>query len=172
MLTLPDSVVAAAAITWDAASRMLPGLGTPRFEEIMTATRAAGPESGIELREQLQAQSPEVARQQVLVMLSELVGELLRLPATRVHSRTRLTEIGMDSLMGVELRLAVEERFGLNMPLVGISDEMTLGGMADMIMKMLGIGQSEQPNLAEEMASRLEGHGPDQPEGYFRNAAD
>jgi hypothetical protein len=68
-----------------------------------------------------------------------------------------LADIGIDSLINVEIRLAIGERFGANLPLVAISDETTLGHMSETILRAIGIEAEKAPNLAMQLAQRNEG---------------
>ena len=86
----------------------------------------------------------------------------------------RLTEIGIDSLMAVELRGALAETFGAELPPLSIGETTTVSDMAGTILKALGIGETAGPsNLVEELAVRYEDQGPDaKSEGEAKSEGD
>lgn len=160
MLAIPHAVIAPVAVNWGQARQTLPGLASPRFSEIALRPREAAVETGIALRELLSQKSPDEARAMVRAVLADLIGEVLRLPAGRLQPDARLADIGIDSLINVEVRLTIEQRFGTNLPMVAISDETTLGDMAETVLRAIGVGAPEAQNLAVQLALRNEGEGP------------
>ena len=101
-------VVAFAETNWDEARRFLPILAAPLFSEIRAKSSASVSDEA--LSERLASLDPEAA----LALLKTVVGEeaatILRLPADSIDPLRPLSEMGMDSLMAVELRLALEEQ--------------------------------------------------------------
>jgi phthiocerol/phenolphthiocerol synthesis type-I polyketide synthase C len=172
MLALSQSIVAPVSVNWRQARQTLPGLALPRFSEIATRSREATSEIGVALRELLLQKTPVEARAMVQAVLTDIIGEVLRLPAGRLQPQARLADIGIDSLINVEVRLAIEQRFGTNLPMVAISDETTLGDMAEIVLRAIGIGTQEAPNLAVRLAERNEGQGAWLAETEGSNAAD
>ncbi|HTI82343.1 MAG TPA: SDR family NAD(P)-dependent oxidoreductase [Acetobacteraceae bacterium] len=159
MLAMPLGVIAPVAVNWGQARQTLPGLASPRFSEIALRPRESAVETGVALRELLLQKSPDEARAMVRAVLADLIGEVLRLPAGRLQPDARLADIGIDSLINVEVRLAIEQRFGTNLPMVAISDETTLGDMAESVLRAIGVGTQEAQNLAMQLALRNEGDG-------------
>jgi acyl transferase domain-containing protein/NADPH:quinone reductase-like Zn-dependent oxidoreductase/acyl carrier protein/NADP-dependent 3-hydroxy acid dehydrogenase YdfG len=157
MLAQRASTIAPVAIQWESAKRDLHGIAAPRFSEVAGRSRAAGGDAGNDLRERLLQQSPEEATSTVQTVLAELIGDVLRLPPSTIQPTARLTEIGVDSLMGVELRLAIEERFGAHVPMLAITDQTTLSSLSDIILQAIGIAPAAATaTLAEQLAARYE----------------
>ena len=97
-----------------------------------------------------------VARAKVVALLTEEVARITKLAATRIEAGRPLVELGMDSLMAVELRLAVEQRFGLSLPVLALSEGATLHALAGRVIKMLGGGAEPAPvDAVADMAERL-----------------
>jgi phthiocerol/phenolphthiocerol synthesis type-I polyketide synthase C len=68
-------------------------------------------------------EKPEVEVLETLVELTiEEIAKILRMPADSIDPDEPLAVIGMDSLMGLELRLGFEARFGVELPLLSIGD--------------------------------------------------
>jgi acyl carrier protein len=153
----PVSVVAPVAVHWGQARQALLGLASPRFSELATRPREATAETGVALRELLLQKTPGEARAMVQAVLADIIGEVLRLPAGRLQPQAKLADIGIDSLINVEVRLAIEERFGANLPPVAISEETTLDHMAETILRAIGVEAVKAPSLAMQLAQRNEG---------------
>ena len=109
------------------------------------------------MRELLASCPPDEARAKVVALLTEEVARITKLAASRIEAGRPLVELGMDSLMAVELRLAVEQRFGVSLPVLALSEGATLQALAGRVIKMLGGGAEPAPvdeasALAERMA--------------------
>ena len=68
---------------------------------------------------------PVARRERVLVIVKESLGKVLRLAPERIGDRDRINELGIDSLMALELKYALEYRLG-----VGVSTPELLKGPA------------------------------------------
>ena len=143
-----------ADIRWGALGASLPWLRAPMFEAVQGG--AGEPAAEVDLRELLASCPPEEARAKVVALLTEEVARITKLAATRIEAGRPLVELGMDSLMAVELRLAVEQRFGLSLPVLALSEGATLHALAGRVIKMLGGGAEPAPvDAVADMAERL-----------------
>ncbi len=136
-------VVGYADLRWGALGGSLPWLRSPMFEEVQGG--AGVPAAEVDLRELLAACTPDAAREKVVALLTEEVARITKLAASRIEAGRPLVELGMDSLMAVELRLAVEQRFGLSLPVLALSEGATLQALAGRVIKMLGGGAEPAP---------------------------
>ena len=140
-------VAGMATVRWGSLRGRLPLLGSTLFAE-MDGERAD--EAGeVDLRALLLECSPEEARERVTAMLVEEVARIMKLAGDRIEAGRPLAELGMDSLMAVELRLAVEQRFGITVPLLALSEGATLSAMAGRIVRE--IGDPEMPADADDV---------------------
>ncbi len=147
-------VVGYADIRWGALGASLPWLRSPTFEEVQDG--AGAPAAEVDLRELLASCPPDEARAKVVSLLTEEVARITKLAASRIEPGRPLVELGMDSLMAVELRLAVEQRFGLSLPVLALSEGATLQALAGRVIKMLGGGAEPAPaGSVDDMAERL-----------------
>jgi len=62
------------------------------------------------------------------------------MPVSERCRRGALADLGMDSLMGLELRLAVQQRLGADIPLTAMAGEQTISDIAARIATSLGAG--------------------------------
>lgn len=157
MLASGAPVVGMATLRWGALRRQLPLLGTPLFADMLSGTAEEAAE--VDLQAMLAECSPEEARDRITALLIDEVARIMKLATDRVEPQRPLAELGMDSLMAVELRLAVEQRFGISIPLLALSEGATLTAMAGRIVRGLGTAEApedERSQMAQRLA-RLEG---------------
>jgi acyl carrier protein len=150
-------VLGYADLRWGAAREHLPLLKTAMFNEVMDGRTADA--ADIDLRALLADRAPEEARALVLGLLVEEVAGILKLSAERIDPTRPLAELGMDSLMAVELRLSVEARIGINLPLLSLSDGATLSGMAARVVRSL----TDTPDEAENVVALMSRYEPAEP---------
>jgi len=58
------------------------------------------------------------------------VGRIFRLPAEEIDVARPLDELGLDSMMSLDLRMSIEQRFGIELPVVAISAGMSVNDLA------------------------------------------
>jgi acyl carrier protein len=95
---------------------------------------------------------PEEALLGMMVdMLKVEIGEILRIAPDKIDTARSVQQMGFDSLMGVELVVAVESRFGTRLPVMALSDSPTLTKLAASI-----IAQLRQEETASNGAGRAD----------------
>jgi acyl transferase domain-containing protein/NADPH:quinone reductase-like Zn-dependent oxidoreductase/acyl carrier protein len=109
-----EPVVAIAPMNWGTARDHLPILKAPAYAGLIRrGQEEVGDRTRVEIAALLAAGAPDAVRMTVAGMIVEDIARVLRLPQEDVSRTSPLSEIGLDSLMAVELGLALEERFGL-----------------------------------------------------------
>ncbi len=76
------------------------------------------------------------------------------MPVSEVDPRKPLTALGMDSLMGVELRMAAEARLGIDIPLMSLAAGASLNDIARKVVARLRGSGGAATNEAEALVSR------------------
>ena len=134
MLARGESGLAVMDFEWGVLQRGLPSAGAPRFDELRRRLgHAAAHASGDDLRARLAALPADEAVAEIAQILVEEIAAILRLPAERVAPTQSVYDLGMDSLMAVELALALEKCFDLRIPPMWISENPTVGRIAERI---------------------------------------
>lgn len=139
-------VLTFAAVRWESARRHLPILATPTFSSFVGPS-GTGEE---DLRERLAEISPDEATGLVVAVLTEEVARIMSASPSRIDPHQPLSEIGMDSLMAVELRLALESRLGIDIPILSLSDGTTLTKIAARI--VLALSDESAGDMAQTVA--------------------
>ncbi|WP_329406015.1 SDR family NAD(P)-dependent oxidoreductase [Streptomyces sp. NBC_00704] len=128
-----DTVTAAIGVMdWDRLAQLLPDLNGPRFSGRLsdTADRSART-AAEELRKRLSAAVDDQAR--LAVITETLIGaaaHILQTAPERINPAANLADLGLDSLMGVELKLLVQQTFGCDLALMELMAAGTVNGLA------------------------------------------
>ena len=129
-----------------AVANSLAGLKSPAFAALSHRSGDRGEVESIDLASQIAGKSPAEALDIVLAMTKGEIGRILRVEVDAIDPRRPLSEVGMDSLMALELRLGVEKRIGVELPLMSLGDK----SAADVAEKILA-GFSGQPQEESEV---------------------
>ncbi|WP_247256077.1 type I polyketide synthase [Pseudomonas moorei] len=156
-------------LDWKALSRFLPAAGSPKFNEL---ARLHGGEQDEESdADDIQRLLAEMDDPELIELFNEMlkqeISEILRIPTSKLDITRPLQELGLDSLMSVELVVAVEERFGVRLPVMELSEASNIGKITVRILELLrgnqdgdvqADGEKNLQSLASETFSR---HGVD-----------
>jgi acyl transferase domain-containing protein/NADPH:quinone reductase-like Zn-dependent oxidoreductase/NADP-dependent 3-hydroxy acid dehydrogenase YdfG/acyl carrier protein len=124
---------------WRALSRFLPSAGSPKFAELKRAggDTEAAEEGTQDLKRMLAELSEPEFRSAIVDMLKVEIGEILRIPPAKIDATSSIQQMGLDSLMGVELVVAIESRFGMRLPMMALSESPTILKLAGCLVDQL-----------------------------------
>ena len=139
MLAAGRSDLGVLDLDWRALSRCLPSAASPKFAELarVGGDSEATDEGALDLRHLLQELSEEELQSTVIDLLKVEIAEILRMTPDKIDSTLSMQQMGLDSLMGVELVVAVEKRFGARLPVMALSDGPTVAKLAAWIIGRL-----------------------------------
>lgn len=158
-----EAVLVVSEMNWPTARAHLPLLQSP----VYGALARAGETSATEGRQKLDVRglaatlSPEEARVKVIDVITEEIALILRLPKESVNKTKPLADVGVDSLMAVELAAALEERLSLGAPLSASASGFNVGELADHILGLCASPTSEDDSLKQGLVERHLGKGLD-----------
>lgn len=145
---------AVADLGWGALSRILPSAQGSRFHALRRAGAAgeAGEAAAGDWRAALAGKTPDEARRLVQALVTAEVAQILSIGQERLDPTRSLYDLGMDSLMAVELAMGIEKRFEVRLPAMvlgeGPSIERVSARLADML-----LGAPAAPEEADTLAS-------------------
>jgi len=126
-------------LDWHSLSRFLPSAASPKFHDLVG--QAAEGESDEDHADDIQRLLAELPPEELAATFRELlkaeIGEILRIPPEKLDATRSVYDMGLDSLMGVELALAIESRFGIRLPVMALSESPTIEKLADKIIAQL-----------------------------------
>jgi acyl carrier protein len=139
MLVADRSDLGVLDLEWRSLSRFLPTAASPKFSVLARAggEGEAEEEGTQDLRRLLLTLPEEELHATVIDLLKVEIGEILRIAPEKLDPTMSMQHMGLDSLMGVELAVAVENRFGTRLPVMALSDSPTVAKLAGWIISHL-----------------------------------
>lgn len=128
-------------LDWGVIGNSLPSAAAARFSEVLVGF-SDSPKDALSFRERIAGLTAEQVKPLIIAALRELVGKVLRLPADKVDPQILLQDMGMDSLMSVELAIEIEKYFGIPFTSMSANAAGNLGESASRIAAALA--QAEQ----------------------------
>ncbi len=150
----PSLVIA--EMNWTSARSHLPLLASPTYGRLARAAASANSavDAAVDLAELVGRLGQDQARRAVVEILVEEIGRILQLPRNEVNRTKPLAEIGLDSLMAVELTMSLESRFGLDGPLAAAAGGLNVGDLAGHLLATRGELAAPEHDVAEDLARR------------------
>ena len=150
----PPSVICA-SFRPGAALQSLKLLSTPAFGHLFATAGGGDSDPIIDLAGQIAGKSEIEARAFVAERVALEVARILRLSADEIDAGRPLDELGMDSLMSLELRMSIENRFGIELPVVAISAGITVNDLATRLIAGLAGGDRSPLSTAGDLERQL-----------------
>jgi len=140
-------------VDWRKWTAHTPGaVASRRLEEVITASAAEAPVESGGAREAILALPMAERLPAVTAQLKGLIGKVLRTAAAKLDPSRPLNELGLDSLMSIELLERIETHFGTTLPAGNMSANTTIGKMAGDLLVLLG-GATAAPVVAAPAAA-------------------
>jgi len=99
-------------------------------------------------RQRIQSAGPDERDDVIGQAVREVVGSVLRVKPDSLRPDQPLTDLGLDSLMGVEIENLIESSIGVALPPTSLMRARTIGQIASLISEHLGGGPAGQPAAA------------------------
>jgi len=162
VLAAANQNLALADFHWPTLARLLPSGQSPRFAALWRNgdETASGPENIEDFRSLIEGKSPDEVRQLVRSLVTQEVAQTLAINPERIDAGRSLHDLGLDSLMGVELALGLEKRFGVQVPAMMLNEGPTVDRVTERIIERLA-GGGESSGLAGMAAGMAAQHAPD-----------
>jgi acyl transferase domain-containing protein/NADPH:quinone reductase-like Zn-dependent oxidoreductase/SAM-dependent methyltransferase/acyl carrier protein len=113
---------------------------SPRFAQLakeVDGTSSSGSADGAALRKMLVAAPPERRKEMLLNFLKDKVARVLGSSPDKIDLAKPLTDLGLDSLMAVELRNWVEGELRVTLPIAELLQGPTVDRLADVLLDQL-----------------------------------
>jgi NAD(P)-dependent dehydrogenase (short-subunit alcohol dehydrogenase family) len=139
-------------------SRFLSAARSPKYQPLVTheseGARAADSAQGLR-RWVAQTADAEVLPA-LTTLLKKEIADILRMDPARMEVAAPLQDLGLDSLMGVELMTAVEARFGVDIPVMALAETGTIERLVRRIHRELKRGaEAAADDPAAAMAEQV-----------------
>ena len=124
---------------WHVLRRVLPAAQAPKFSELACLDGAS--KTGHETKQDLRRRLAELPEGELLSTVTQIVrgeiAQILRIAPERIEPSVSLQDMGMDSLMAVELATSIEGRLGVQLSALALSDAPTIERIGTRIAQQL-----------------------------------
>ena len=169
------SCYAVANFEWSTLSQLLPSSFSDRFAVLnRNLKEGSGDETMVDFQTLIIGKTESEIVNIVQTLITQEVAQILSVDIDRIAPTRSLHDLGMDSLMAVELVLGLEQRFGIRLPTMMLNDSPTVERVTSyMVQKVLGTDDDESSgNLLDDAVETLiKQHGEDISKEEIRNLA-
>lgn len=151
ILAAGASRVSVARIDLSRLQQMLPSARSPRFAPILPDDAASALQADETLADILATMPKEGQRAFVLERLLETTARVLGTKASQVNPQQALGDLGLDSLMAVELAGLLERDVGQSVPVMQLLGADSLNAVSDVLATMLGLDADEDADDRAEL---------------------
>ena len=123
--------------------------------ELIYAAGVEGPETGgakSDWRLRIESCTAEERPEVIAQAVRSVVGGVLRVKPEGLRSDQPLTDLGLDSLMAVEIENSIESTIGIALPPASLMRARTIGQIATLIMEHMGSPTAAPAALVKEVA--------------------
>ncbi|MDL2330260.1 SDR family NAD(P)-dependent oxidoreductase [Desulfosarcina sp. OttesenSCG-928-A07] len=155
-----DGPLAVARLDWNTLSRHLPSAGSPRFAALGRGRKQTPADNETaDVRALIAGKTRDAALELVGALVVDEVAHILCLSPERINADRSLQDLGMDSLMAVELALALEKRFGILFPVMMLGESPSIQKVSVRIVdKLMGGEESASPDMLSAKLGDLAYH--------------
>ena len=147
-----------ADLDWRVLRKSLPAAKLAKFERLFARGEdLADGGSGEDMRTLVQGLSDQEATEVVTELLVDQIARVMRTSPGKLDVSQSVYDLGMDSLMAVELHVGIEDRFGINIPIMAVTEDASIGRLGARIAGQLG-GRghgTESSETERSVAARL-----------------
>ncbi len=136
-------------LEWSALKRFLPCANAGRFAPLRQLQHDDNQDQpDQDFHSLLQSLPTEELLQLLVSQLKQMVSGILRTEVGKIDEHGSVYDMGLDSLMGVELVVAIENKFGIRFPVMALSESPTIYKLAEKLLQMLR--QAPEQNTEEQ----------------------
>lgn len=157
-LLLQGGTLAVANFDWNTLARLLPSAPHGRFAVLNRGLKnSVSSDNETDFRTLIAGKSPEEVAIIVRRLVVQEVAQILAIDADRIDPTRSLHDLGFDSLMAVELALGLEQRFGIQLPVMMLNESPTAEKVTQRIVERLLGGADERDSTASPVDVVVQG---------------
>src|SRR6185503_7947468 len=120
---------------------------SPKYQPLITHAGASvqAASSVEDLRRWVEQTSEAEVLPALVDLVKKEIADILRMDAAKLDATAPLQDLGLDSLMGVELMTALEARCGVSIPAIALADIGTIDRLTRRIVKEIKRGKEAVP---------------------------
>jgi acyl carrier protein len=157
LLARKEPMTIVADFDWAKLSRLLPSASADRFTFLNTEIAKNGnAATELDLRTLIHGKTPEESEAIIADLVQHEVAQMLSMNPERINRNRALHDLGMDSLMAVELAIGLEQRLGMRLPATLLNEAPTVNGLSQHIARMaMSNGETDTPTTDISETAKL-----------------
>ena len=145
-------------LDWGVIQRVMPAANSAKYEELRRQVKSSDNDQHEDIQTLIANLGHAEIQELVIDLLLDEIEHILRLPREKLDIEQSVFDLGMDSLMGMELVLAIEERFAVKLPVMALTEGANIQRIAERITEQLvgtdsGVSNADQPDEHRESIS-------------------
>ena len=150
LLSGPAVTTTVADFDWHTLARLLPSSQSARFDILRKQAGTANDANSDndDLQTLIAGKSADEVRVIIQTLVTREISQVLCVRPEHIELNQSLHDLGMDSLMGVELALGLEKRFGIQLPPMMLSEGPSVERVTRRIVDRI-LGSSDKPETAQ-----------------------
>ncbi|MDJ0750984.1 MAG: type I polyketide synthase [Woeseiaceae bacterium] len=164
LLLSDTSGLAVLDLDWGTLRRFLPSSSAPKYQLLARCADATEGDADLsaDIRRWVEELSPEALHDALADLLKREVGGILKIDPERLDEERSLYDLGMDSLMGLELVSAIEVRFAITLPIMAMSEGLTIAKLVErMVRQLRGADESGDDDMVLQVEQAGVAHSQD-----------
>lgn len=138
-------------LDWGVIQRVMPAANSAKYEELQRNVKSSDSDQE-DIQTMIANLNAEEIQALVVDLLQDEIVQILRLPREKLDIERSIFDLGMDSLMGMELVLAIEERFGVKLPVMALTEGANILRIAERITEKLSTEDSGDSEIGTDNA--------------------
>jgi phthiocerol/phenolphthiocerol synthesis type-I polyketide synthase C len=138
---------------------MLPISATSIFETILRNAgnqQVASEGETVDLEELIGGKSPEEAQVLLHALVASEIAKILRVGEETITPESILKDIGLDSLMAMELGMGFQQKTGFDIPLSGVGESTTVSDVVSRLRERVAKHKGDEAVVVQDqVAERL-----------------
>jgi len=140
-------------LDWGVIQRVMPSASSAKYEELQRNVKNSDNDHE-DIQTLIANLSAAEIQDLVVDLLLDEIEQILRLPREKLDVERSIFDLGMDSLMGMELVLAIEERFGVKLPVMALTEGANIIRIAERITEQLSADDSDNNDSLEKDSAK------------------
>ncbi len=160
MIISNSNTIGVLEFEWNALKSFLPTAHSHKFQEIAShhLNDNDSSDNQSDIQQLIEELSAEELKTTFIGMLKKELSQILLIAEDKINPDTSMYDIGLDSLMGVELIVAIESRFEVQIPVMSLTDSPTLNKLTDHIITQLTSSETDASNTYNQIENLANRH--------------
>ena len=129
---------------------------TAKIQQFGSRSTSVTPQEGDSLKDTMLSVTPAERQQLLESRITEQVARVLGFPATKFDRQESLINLGLDSLMAIELRNRLNNEMGVHLPVMKIMEGVSITSLAEVMLEQWALTQLQSASPSAELDDSME----------------